>query len=103
MRDKLSPYPFNVESGIVYLNTSNQASSLWVCYYRDKTDIIYFGSYGQITPVEIQRYPKKDSEFDRGKEVIQRNTDIVQAVNTSVCGHLCLFVEIFNERHYGYS
>ena len=30
---------------------------------------------------------KSVSEFDRGKEVIQRNTDIVEAVNTSVCGH----------------
>ena len=42
--------------------------------------------------MEIQRYLQTGSEFDRGKEVIQRNTDIVQAVNTSVCGHLCLFV-----------
>ena len=28
-------------------------------------------------PVEIQRYLKTGSEFERGKEVIQRNTDIV--------------------------
>ena len=63
-----------------------------MCYYRNKTDIIYFDSYGQITPVAIQRYLKTDSGFDRGKEVIQRNTDIVQAPNTSVCGYRCLFV-----------
>ena len=92
MRDTLTPYLFNVESGIVNLNTSNQASSHYVCYYRNKTDIIYFDSYGQITPVEIQRYLKTGSEFDHGEEVIQRNTDIVQAVNTPVCGHLWLFV-----------
>ena len=42
-------------------------------------------SYGQITPVEIQLYLKTVSEFDRGKEVIQINTDIVQAESTSVC------------------
>ena len=42
--------------------------------------------------MEIQRYLKTCSEFDRGKEVIQRNKDIVQAVNTSMCDHLCLFV-----------
>ena len=64
--------------------------------------------------MEIQRYLKTGSEFDRGKEVIQRNTGIVQAVNTSVCGHLCLFVlkslmngeefqSILNHmQHYGY-
>ena len=92
MRDTLPAYPFNVESGIVNLNTFNQAGSHWVCYYRNKTDTIYFHSYGQITPVEIHRYQKTGREFDHGKKVIQRNTDIVQAVNTSVCGHLCLFV-----------
>ena len=64
--------------------------------------------------MEIQRYLKTGSEFDSGKEVILRNTDIVQAVNT-VCGHLCLFVLksltnrenfqlILNHmQHYGYS
>ena len=92
MRDTLPLYPFNVESGIVNLNTSNQPGSHWVCYYRNKTDRIYFDSYGQTTPVEIQQYLKTCSQFDRGKEIIQRNTDIVQAVITSVCGHLCLFV-----------
>ena len=42
--------------------------------------------------MEIQRYIKTGIEFAPGKEVIQRNTDIVQAANTSVCGHLCLLV-----------
>ena len=42
--------------------------------------------------MEIQRYLKTGIEFKRGSEVIQRNTGIVQAANTSVCGHLCLFV-----------
>ena len=74
---------------------------------------IFFDSYGQITPVEIQRYLK--SELDHGKEVIQRNTDIVQAVHTPVRGHRCLFVlkslangegfqSIVNHmRYYGYT
>ena len=78
-------------------------------------DRIYFDSNGQITPVEIQRNLKTGSGFDRGMEVIQRNTDIVQAVNTAVCDHICLFVlksltsgekfqSILNHmRHYGCS
>ena len=41
--------------------------------------------------MEIQRYLETGSKFDLGKEVIQRNTDTVQAVNTPMCGHLCLF------------
>ena len=92
MRDTLPQYPLNVEFGIANFNTSNQPGSNWVCYYRNKNERIYFDSYGQITPVEIQRYLKTGSEYDRGKEVIQRNTDIVQAASTSVCCHLCLIV-----------
>ena len=64
--------------------------------------------------MENKRYLKTGSEFGRGMEVIQRNTDIVQAANPSVCGHLCLFVlksltsgeefqSILNHmQHYGY-
>ena len=93
MRDTLSRQtPHSVECGIVNLNTSSQSGSHWICYYRNKSNRIYFYSFGQITPVEIQRYLKTGTEFARGREVIQRNTDIVQAANTRVCGHLCLFV-----------
>ena len=51
---------------------------------------IYFDSFGQITPIEIQNYLKTNKE--KGVAVIQRNTDIVQSINTNICGHLCLFV-----------
>ena len=86
MRDTLPQYPFNIECGIVNVNTSDQSGSHWVCHR------FYFESYGQITPVEIQRYLKTCIEFKRCSEVLQRNTVIVQAANTSVCGHLYLFV-----------
>ena len=84
--------PSSVECGVVNLNTSSQFGSHWVFYYRNKGNRIYFDSFGQITPVEIQRYLKTGIEFARDREVMQRNTDIVQAVNTPVCGHLYLFV-----------
>ena len=45
-----------------------------------------------IKHVEIQQYLKTSSEFGCSKEVIQRNTDIVEAVNMPMCAHLCLFV-----------
>ena len=45
-------YTFNIECGIVNLNTSELSGSHWVCYYRNGIDIIYIESYGQITPVE---------------------------------------------------
>ena len=77
MRDTLQQCPFN---------------NHWVCYYRNGSDRFYFDSYGQITPMDIQRYLKTGSEFKHGSEVIQRNTDVVQSANTSAFGHLCLFV-----------
>ena len=76
MRDMSPLHPFSTESDIINLNTSNQTGSHWVCYYRNNNERIYFDSYGQITPVEIQWYLETDSEFDRSKEVIQRNTDM---------------------------
>ena len=85
MRDTLPKQtPHSVECGIVNLNTSSQSSSHWVCYYRNKINRIYFDSFEQITPVEIQRYLKTGTEFACGREVIQGNTD--------TCGQLCLFV-----------
>jgi hypothetical protein len=90
MRDTLPKSPHKVECGIVNLNTSAQKGSHWVSYYKNGTRRIYFDSFGQITPLEIQNYLKKRRE--RGVGVILRNTDIVQPINTNICGHLCLFV-----------
>ena len=92
MRDMLPKNPRNTECGIVNLNMHDQPGSHWVCYYKQGWKRIYLDSFGQITPVEVQWYLKTSSEFQRGQEVIQRNTDIVQAPNTVVCGHLCLSV-----------
>ena len=92
MRDTLPKKPKRKECGIVNLNTFKQPGSHWVCYYKDGTDRIYFDSFGQITPIEIQTYLKTKEELDNDLAVIQRNTDIVQHINTEICGQLCLFV-----------
>ena len=90
MRDTLPSTPLENESGIVNFNTSSQSGSHWVCYFKRGNERIYFDSFGQVSLNEIQKYLKKPSE--RSQQVIQRNTDIVQHLNTCVCGHLCLFV-----------
>ena len=92
MRDTLPSTPKDKECGIVNLNTSKQAGSHWVAYYKDGTKRIYFDSFGQITPIEVQKYIKTKDEFANDDAVIQRNTDIVQEPNTGICGHLCLYV-----------
>ena len=93
MRDTLPRNgPQRNECGIMNLNLSNEKGSHWVCYYRDDNTRIYFDSFGQITPIELQKYLKTKKEFANGEQVIQRNTDIVQNINSSTCGHLCLIV-----------
>ena len=93
MRDTLPKGgPRERECGIMNLNTSHEPGSHWVCYFKDHKKRIYFDSFGQITPIELQKYLKTKTEFKQRKKIIQRNTDIVQAINTSECGHLCLIV-----------
>ena len=87
----------NEECGIVNLNKTGEKGSHWVAYWlsdngKEGKQRIYFDSFGQITPIEIQKYLKTKEEFRLNKNVIQRNTDIVQPINSSICGQLCLFV-----------
>ena len=101
MRDTLPKKPRHQECGIVNSNTSQQPGSHWVCYYKDGDRRIYLESFGQITPKELQKYLKTKKE--RGVGVIQRNTDIVQRINTYVCGDMCLFVLMaLTRRHLSY-
>ena len=92
MRDELPKIPRLQECGIVNFNTSSEPGSHWVAYYKNGKNRIYFDSYGQVILQEINDYLKTETEKKNNKAVIQRNTDIVQKVNTQICGHLCLYV-----------
>ena len=92
MRDELPSAPQNKECGIVNFNKSTESGSHWVAYFKDGGKRIYFDSFGQVIPTEIQKYLKTKKEFQNDAPVIQRNTDIVQEPNTEICGHLCLYV-----------
>ena len=82
MRDTLPHAPHRIECGIVNFNTSHESGSHWVCYNKMGIHRTYFDSYGQVTLAEVQNYLKKENE--KGKQVIQRNTDIVQHPGTNV-------------------
>ena len=92
MRNTLPKTPKCVECCIKNLNTSDEIGSHWVGYVKNHDVRIYFDSFGQITPTELQTYLKTSREFQNEKAVIQRNSNIVQRPNTHVCGHLCLVV-----------
>ena len=92
MRDELPKVAKHLECGIMNFNTHDQVGSHWVCYMKRGRTRIYFDSFGQITPLELQKYLKSKLELQNGTPVIERNTGILQRPNTNVCGHLCLFV-----------
>ena len=69
-RDTLPDKPRHRECGIVNLNTSREAGSHWVCYYKDGKRRIYFDSFGQVTPMEIQRHLKTKEECVMEKAAI---------------------------------
>ena len=92
MRDELPRTIKPIECGIMNFNTHDQSGSHWVCYTKRGRNHTYFDSFGQITPLEMQKYLKTKLEFQNNTPVIERNTDIVQRPYTSICGHLCLFV-----------
>ena len=92
MRDTLPSKPREKECGILNLNKFSQRGSHWVAFYKDGGKRIYFDSFGQVVPSELQKYLKTDKEFDENQRVIQRNTDIVQRENETNCGLLCVYV-----------
>ena len=90
MRDAIPRTANTSDCGIVNLNKSSKPGSHWVAYYKINDLRTYFESFGQVTLYGVQKYLKK--KWEEGKKVIQRNTDIVQQPNTSICGHLCLYI-----------
>ena len=100
MRDELPKIAKPSECGVMNLNTHDQAGSHWVCYMKRDRTRIYFDSFGQITPLEIQKYLKTKLELQNGTPAIARNTGIIQRPNTNVCGHLCLFVLVLLMREH---
>ena len=90
--DELPKRVNDIECGIVNLSPHEQLGIHWVCYAKIYKTRIYFDSFGRKPPLEIQKYIKTAKEFRSNDPVIERNADIVQRVDTKICGHLCLFV-----------
>ena len=92
MRDTLPNNPREKECGVLNLNKSSELGSHWVAFYEDGDKRIYFDSFGQVVPLELQKYLKTNEELSEDKPVIQRNTDIVQKWTQTDCRHLCLYL-----------
>ena len=92
MKDTLLDKPREKECGVLNLNKLSEPGSHWVAFYKDGGKRIYFDSFGQVVPSELQKYLKTDKEFDENQPVIQRNTDIVQREKETNCGLLYVYV-----------
>ena len=88
--DTLPKQPYRAECGILNLEKYLDGNGThWVCWYKNNNKKIYFDSYGVDPPLEIIKYL---GPLAVGTSVIYCNTDIIQPINTVVCGHLCLYV-----------
>ena len=82
--DTLPKLPHRAECGILNLEKINKGDGTqWVAWYKNNNKKIYFDSYGVDPPLELIKYLGP---------VIYCNTDVIQPIDTVVCGHLCLYV-----------
>lgn len=82
MRDTLPKKPYKLECGIVNLDENANSGTHWVAYNKNKKDVIYFDSFGNLQPPnEIINYLGPNIKY---------NYHNYQNYDTFVCGHLCL-------------
>ena len=92
MRDELPSKPRKIESGILNLNTSYEAGSHWVAWYKDGKERYYFDSFGEPPPIEMMQYLKSNRELELDLPAIRQNALTVQHDISNECGSLCIFV-----------
>ena len=84
MRDEMrKSSPFNLECGVINLNTSKQNGSHHSCYWIDGDNKYYFDSFGVIPPKELVNYLKRP---------ILYSTYQIQQYNDTNCSEWCLYV-----------
>jgi len=79
------------ECGIMNFNTTHEPGSHWVCWVKRGKERIYFDSFAQHIPKELEKYLKTTTEIKNDKSCIKRNYVVVQHINTVECGALCLY------------
>ena len=95
MIDLLPQCPRKKECGILNLEPSTEKGSHWVCWYKNGKDRIYFDSFGEPPPPELEAYLKTKKELKESKLCLKQSSVTVQKDDSSECGSLCLYV-IYN-------
>lgn len=81
MRDELPHKPYQIECGVVNLDSSKNSGTHWVAYGKINDYIEYFDSYGNLKP------PKELIDYIGSN--LYFNNDNLQRNNLYNCGHLC--------------
>lgn len=84
MRDSLPKSgPWKNETAFVNLDSVKSTGSHWVCFKKRNKDVIYFDSFGNLSPPsELMKY--------LGVGSVQYNHERFQTFSTYNCGHLCI-------------
>lgn len=92
MRDRLPKKAFLSECAVINLDSIHGPGSHWVAYCKQKNDVYYYDSFGNLPP------PPELIEYFGSKSNIHFNYFTYQEYNTSICGQLCLtFLKNFNK------
>ena len=94
MRDELlaiKPVKVN-ECGILNLNRHDEQGSHWTAWIKQGKNRFWFDSFGMRPPVEVLKYLKTPSEYNKDKPVIKCNAVTVQHYQSEECGALSLYV-----------
>lgn len=87
MRNKLPKIIHKNETGIINLDEEKNSGTHWTAYVKNKNNILYFDSMGNLKPpTEIINYFKSDNDGNN----ITYNYDGYQKMGSYNCGQLCL-------------
>lgn len=93
MRDSLPKKPWERECAIINLDSIKNVGTHWCSYFKMRTQIYYFDSFGNLPPP-----PELISYFGNDVNIFY-NTNKYQDFNTSICGQLCImFLHYFSRK-----
>lgn len=84
MRDDLPKRKLEKECGIINLDDSTGPGTHWVAYYKNKNDVYYFDSFGNLPP------PLEFIKYLGNNVKIYYNYKKYQTFTSVTCGQLSL-------------
>lgn len=99
------PHSSNIREGGYIINLQNDKDEFgnelggthWTGFYveknkKGKPDVVYYDSFGAGPPIDVQNFLRPLSPYEYNDEVIQN-------INSSVCGYYVLYFLWFMSRH----